>query len=54
MKVIIITRAKRTNTPVIISFRKRLSNFICMKYVMTVVTFILAIKSATVTANAPR
>lgn len=54
MKVITMTRAKITNTPEIISLRKRLSNFICMNCVITVATFILAMIRAMATAKAPR
>jgi hypothetical protein len=54
MKVIIITSAKRAKTPVIINLIKRLSNFICMKWVITVLTFILAIRRATKTENGPK
>jgi hypothetical protein len=50
----ITTSAKRTNTPETISFIKRLSNFICMKKVITILTLILAMISATATENAPK
>ena len=49
-----MTSAKRAKTPVIINFIKRLSNFMCMKYVITVLTFILAIMRATNTENGPK
>ena len=49
-----MTNAKRVKTPVIISFIKRFSNFICMKCVITVLTFILAIIRATNTENGPK
>jgi hypothetical protein len=42
------------NTPAIISLRKRFSNFICMKKVITRVTLMVAIISAAATEKAPR
>jgi len=54
MNVITMTRAKITNTPAIMSFMNRLSNFICMYCVITMVTLMLAMISATATASAPR
>ena len=54
MKVIIITRAKSANTPVTMSRIKRLSNFICMKWVITVLTLMLAMTRATKTENGPK
>jgi hypothetical protein len=54
MNVNIITRANITKTPDIISFRNRLSNFMCMKKVITIATFIVAIIRAAVTEKAPR
>lgn len=49
-----MTRAYNVKTPVTISFIKRLSDFMCMKYVITVLTLMLAIRSATTTENAPK
>ena len=49
-----IINAKITKTPKIISFMNRLSNLTCMKYVITVATFTLAIIKAAATVRAPR
>lgn len=54
MKVIIINRINNTKTPATISFRKRLSNFICIKYNKTVPALTIAIRSAPATVKAPR
>jgi hypothetical protein len=49
-----MTRAYKTKTPVTISFMNRFSDLRCMKYVMTVLTFILAIRSAATTEKGPK
>jgi len=49
-----ITNAYNTKTPVTAIFKKKFSNFKCMKCVITVRTFMLAIIRATATEKAPR
>ena len=54
MKVIIMISPKITNTAVTISFINKLSNRMCIKYEITVLTFMLAIMRAAATEKAPR
>lgn len=54
MKVIIITRANKRNTPATRSFRNKLSDLRCMKYSNTAVTLTEAIRSATATEKLPK
>ena len=49
-----IISPKITNTAVTISFMNKLSNLMCMKYDITVLTLMLAIIRATATEKGPR